>query len=82
MNIYNLHNFHGQNTTYSFNLFEISANVYIFCHICKFCIGNRFNKSICLFLNPIVQLLLFCLYISVIPIKYVYTKRKCILMDT
>jgi len=25
-------------------------------------------------LNPIVQLLLFCLYISVIPIKYVYTK--------
>ena len=39
-----------------------------------FFIGNRFKKSICLFLNPIVQLLLFCLYMSVIPIKYVYTK--------
>jgi hypothetical protein len=26
-----------------------------------------------LFLNPIGQLLLFCLYMSVIPIKYVYT---------
>ena len=39
-------------------------------------IGNRFKKSICLFLNPIVELLLFCLYMSVIPIKYVYTKGK------
>ena len=39
-------------------------------------IGNRFKKSICLFLNPIVELLLFCLYMSVIPIKYVYTKHK------
>ena len=39
-----------------------------------FFIGNRFKKSICLFLNPIVQLLLFYLYMSVIPIKYVYTK--------
>ena len=36
-------------------------------------VGNRFKKSICLFLNPIVELLLFCLYMSVIPIKYVYT---------
>ena len=36
-------------------------------------IGNRFKKNICLFLNPIVELLLFCLYMSVIPIKYVYT---------
>ena len=26
-----------------------------------------------MFLNPIVELLLFCLYMSVIPIKYVYT---------
>ena len=34
--------------------------------------GNRFKKSICLFLNSIVQLLLFCLYMLVIPIKYVY----------
>ena len=41
-----------------------------------FFIGNRFKKSICLFLNPIVELLLFCLYMSVIPIKYVYTKCK------
>jgi hypothetical protein len=39
-----------------------------------FFIGNRFKKSICLFLNPIVELLLFCLYMSVIPMKYVYTK--------
>ena len=38
-----------------------------------FFIGNRFKKSICLFLNPIVELLLFCLYMSAIPIKYVYT---------
>jgi hypothetical protein len=37
-------------------------------------IGNRFKKNFCLFLNPIVQLLLFCSYMSVIPIKYVYTK--------
>ena len=41
-----------------------------------FFIGNRFKKSICLFLNPIVELLLFCLYMSVIPIKYVYTKKE------
>jgi hypothetical protein len=40
-----------------------------------FFIGNRFKKSICLFLNPIVQLLLFCIYTSVIPIKYVYTYK-------
>ena len=43
-------------------------------------LGNRFKKSICLFLNPIVELLLFCLYMSVIPIKYVYTNcvsNKC-----
>ena len=33
-----------------------------------FFIGNRFKKSIYLFLNPIVELLLFCLYMSVIPI--------------
>jgi hypothetical protein len=33
--------------------------------------------SICLFLNPIVELLLFCLYMSVIPIKYVYTNTVC-----
>ena len=39
-------------------------------------IGNRFKKSICLFLNPIVELLLFCLYMSVIPIKYVYTNEN------
>jgi len=31
-----------------------------------------------LFLNPIVELLLFCLYMSVIPIKYVYTKMAAI----
>ena len=41
-----------------------------------FFIGNRFKKSICLFLNPIVRLLLFCLYMLVIPIKYVYTKGE------
>jgi hypothetical protein len=29
-----------------------------------------------LFLNPIVELLLFCLYMSVIPIKYVYTNKN------
>ena len=29
-----------------------------------------------MFLNPIVQLLLFYLYMSVIPIKYIYTKVK------
>jgi hypothetical protein len=39
-------------------------------------IGNRFKYSICLFLNPIVVLLLFCLYVSVIPIKYVYTNEN------
>ena len=50
-------------------------HAYIFvCDICMLFIGNRFKKSICLFLNPIVELLLFCLYMSVIPIKYVYTK--------
>jgi len=44
---------------------------------------NDEAKLICiyLFLNPIVQLLLFCLYMSVIPIKYVYTNinlgKKC-----
>ena len=37
-----------------------------------FFIGNRFKKSICLFLNPIVEL-------SVIPIKYVsYTNKICL----
>ena len=41
--------------------------------MCMFFIGNRFKKRICLFLNRIVELLLFCLYMSVIPIKYVYT---------
>ena len=40
----------------------------------KFFIGNRFKKSICLFLNSFVRLLLFCLYMLVIPIKYIYTK--------
>ena len=41
-----------------------------------FFIGNRFKKRICLFLNSIVQLFLFCLYMSAIPIKYVYTKSS------
>jgi hypothetical protein len=36
------------------------------------CIGNSYKNNICLFLNPIVWLLLFCLYMLVIPIKYVY----------
>jgi hypothetical protein len=37
--------------------------------------GNETNcQLLCLFLNPIVRLLLFCLYMLVIPIKYVYTK--------
>ena len=40
----------------------------------KFFIGNRLKKSICLFLNSFVRLLLFCLYMLVIPIKYIYTK--------
>jgi len=44
-----------------------------------FFIGNRFKKSICLFLNPIVELLLFCLYMSIIPIKYVYTNYHTIM---
>jgi len=39
----------------------ISMHIY-FCDICMFFIGNRFKKSICLFPNPIVQLLLICLH--------------------
>jgi hypothetical protein len=47
-----------------------------------FFIGNRFKKNICLFLNPIVELLWFCLYMSVIPIQYVYTKQILLQVDT
>jgi hypothetical protein len=45
-----------------------------------FFIGNRFKKSFCLFLNPIIELLLFCLYMLVIPMKYVYTNKHPILI--
>ena len=45
-------------------------------YFCMFFIGNRLKKNICLFLNPIVELLLFCLYMAVIPIKYVYTNQN------
>jgi hypothetical protein len=47
---------------------QITWNTF-FCLLPYNNIGNRFKKSICLFLNPIVELLLFCLYMSVIPIN-------------
>ena len=39
---------------------NLNQHAYMFvCDICMFFIGNRFKKIFCLFLNPIVELLLF-----------------------
>ena len=47
--------------------------IYLFVIFVYFSQETDFKKSICLFLNPIVELVLFCLYMSVIPIKYANT---------
>ena len=55
-----------------FSTFSILFNLFVLIFLSKLC-------SIYLFLSPmspIVQLLLFCLYVSVIPIKYVYTNNE------